>query len=80
VNLYEGNNLLDSVTVVIVGDVDGDSVVDNTDYLRVKAAFLGSFKLSRAEGFAADVDGNGALDLTDYMRIRSYFLKTYVLY
>lgn len=80
VNLYEGNTVIDSLTVVVIGDIDGDGCVDNTDYLRIKAAFYGTFRLDQAESIAADVDANGALDNTDYMRIRSHFLKTFRLY
>jgi hypothetical protein len=79
INLYKGTQLVDSVTVVIAGDMDGNSLVDTTDYLRVKSAFLGSFKLDAAEGYAADVDKNDILDSTDYMRIKSHFLGNYDL-
>ena len=80
INLYSGDALADSVTVVISGDTDGNALVDSTDYLRVKAAFLNDFLLTDAEGVAADVDGNGVIDSTDYMRIKAYFLGTYDLY
>jgi hypothetical protein len=80
INLYENNKLIDSVTVVILGDVDGNGIVDTTDVVRVKAAFLGTFTLSDAETLAADVDKSGVIDTTDYMRVKSHFLGTYDLY
>jgi hypothetical protein len=80
INLYENNKLIDSVTVVILGDVDGNGIVDTTDVVRVKAAFLGTFTLSDAETLAADVDKSGVIDTTDYMRVKSHFIGTYDLY
>jgi hypothetical protein len=64
---------------ILQGDVDGNGVIDTTDYMRVKAAFLGTFKLSEGEFIAADVDKNGVIDTTDYMRIKAHFLGTYVI-
>jgi hypothetical protein len=79
VNLYKGTELVDQVTVVIAGDIDGNSLIDTTDYMRIKSAFLGSFSLSEAEGYAADVNKNDMLDTTDYIRIKSHFLGEYEL-
>jgi hypothetical protein len=80
INLYKNDELIDSVTVVILGDVDGNGIVDTTDVVRVKAAFLGTFALSDAENKAADVDGNDIIDTTDYMRVKSHFIGAYDLY
>jgi hypothetical protein len=80
INLYNGNELVDSVTVIVLGDVDGNGIVDGTDYMRIKAVFLKTFTLNDAESCAADVDKNGVIDSTDYMQIKAYFLKTYDLY
>ncbi len=80
INLYSGNVLMDTVTVVVLGDVDGNAKVNSTDYMRIKSAFLNSFTLGTAETSAADVDENNKIDSTDYMRIKSQFLGTYDLY
>ena len=77
VNLYNGSELIDSITVVVSGDVDGSATIDATDYLRIKSAFLGSFTMNNAEGEAADVDGNEIIDATDYIRVKSQFLGTH---
>ena len=79
VNLYDGDELVDSITVVVPGDVNGDGAVDSTDYVRVKSAFLGSFTLSTAQNSAADVDVNNTLDATDYLRIKAHFLGSYII-
>jgi hypothetical protein len=79
INLYVDDVLVDSVTVVVLGDADGNGIVDTTDIVRVKAAFLGTFDLSEAENKAADVDKNGIIDTTDYVRVKSHFLGTFVV-
>lgn len=80
VNLYDGSKLVDRVTVVILGDMDGNGIVDTTDYMRIKAGFIGSFALTEAENRAADTDQNNVIDITDYMRVKSYLLDTFDLY
>lgn len=80
VNLYNGTTLVDSVTVVVAGDVDGNGIVDTTDYTRVKLAILRSIELNEAEKAAADVEANNTIDSTDCLRIKSHFLNIYDLY
>ncbi|MBO7254563.1 MAG: RICIN domain-containing protein, partial [Clostridia bacterium] len=80
VNLIINGQKLDSVTVIINGDVTGDGVVDATDYLRIKGIFLETYKASGAYAKAADVDGTGKTDSTDYLRVKGHFLETYNLY
>jgi hypothetical protein len=79
VNLYKGDEIVDTVTIVVLGDVDGNGVIDTTDCVRVKAAFLGVYTLSAAEAIAADVDKNGTIDTTDFVRVKAHFLGTYVI-
>jgi hypothetical protein len=80
VNLYQDQQLVDTVTVVVMGDLDGNGIVDTTDYMRLKAALRGNLAVDDALTRAADVDGNGKLGATDFMRIKSYFLGTYNLF
>ena len=80
VNLYNGSKLVDCVTVVVLGDVDGNGHVDTTDYVRIKSVVLSAFALSQAETFAADVDNSGTVNTTDYMRIKAHFLGSFDLY
>ena len=79
-HLYLGGVLIDTLTVVVPGDINGDGTVDTTDYLRVKAAFLGDLTLSDAESCAADVDASKTIDATDYLRIKAHILGTFDLY
>jgi hypothetical protein len=80
INLYNGNTVVDSVTVMIMGDVDGNGIVNVTDYARIKSAFLGDVTFDWMDRAAADVDGSGVIDSTDYLRIKAHFLGMYNLY
>jgi hypothetical protein len=79
INLYRDGEVIESVTVVVPGDLDGNGIVDTTDYLRLKAAVHGSFMLNDVQTEAADVDETGSLDSQDYQNIKSYFLGNYNL-
>ena len=70
----------DSTVIAIKGEVTGDGVIDTTDYIRIKLAFLGTYSFEGAFSIAADVDESNELDTTDYVRIKLHFLGTYNLF
>ncbi len=72
VGLYMNNKLVDSIKVVVLGDVDGNAILDSTDYLKIKSAFLEIVQLTEIEKIAADVDESKYIDSTDYMKIKTY--------
>ncbi len=78
--LYADGVKVDALTVIIKGDVNGDGIVDGTDYLRIKSVFLGTLSLENAYLTAADVDSTDKVDGTDYLRVKGHFLGTYNLY
>jgi hypothetical protein len=80
VNLYLGGKLVDSLTVMILGDLDGNGRITSTDYLRLKASIMGSYTLNNAQSMAGDVDMSGTLNTTDYLRIKAHFLGEYDLH
>jgi hypothetical protein len=80
INLYRDGEVIESVTVVVPGDLDGNGIVDTTDYLRLKAAVHGSFMLNDVQTEAADVDETGSLDSQDYQNLKAYFFGTFSLY
>jgi hypothetical protein len=77
INLVVNGNVIDSLTIVIAGDVDGNGVIDSTDYMRVKSMFLGSYTLAGEYFVAGDVDNSGTIDTTDYLRLKSAFMGNY---
>ena len=79
ISLYDQGVLMETLTLVVTGDVDGNGEVDVTDYMRVKAVILGNSQLSICQFAAADVDGNDRINTTDYLRIKSHLLGSYNL-
>jgi hypothetical protein len=79
IRLKLNGQVVDQVTVVVTGDVDGSGKVDSTDYMQIRSVFLGTYQLNTVQTMAADVDGSSAVDNTDYLRIKSDFLGFYQL-
>ena len=79
VNLYLNGKLVDSLTVMILGDLDGNGRITSTDYLRLKASIMGTYTLNDVQSAAGDVDFSGTLNTTDYLRIKAHFLGEYDL-
>lgn len=80
VNLYQNGEIVDTVIVTVLGDLDGSGTIDSSDYLRLKAAVMSKFALTDAQRAAADVDGSGKVNSADYQKIRDYFLGISDLY
>lgn len=74
VKLYNNGVLVDQKVIVVTGDVDGNGIIDTTDCVRVKMAFLEKYTLNEYQAKGADLDGGGSVDLTDYMKIKHQIL------
>ena len=66
--------IIQSVAIVITGDVNGDGNVTLTDMVQIRAHLLGRSTLKGAALQAADLNGDGQLTLTDMVQLRSYML------
>lgn len=62
-----------NLTVVVLGDVDGNGMLTSTDYIQIKKHFSGSVQLQGAALRAADITGDGAIRSTDYLKIKRTF-------
>ncbi|MDD4422130.1 MAG: dockerin type I repeat-containing protein [Eubacteriales bacterium] len=69
-----------TLTIIVLGDVNGDNVVDGKDYLLVKRAFLGTTTLGEAQSKAGRVSGGESITAMDYLKIKRHFLGTLDLY
>lgn len=67
--------------IVVKGDVNGDGLVDSTDYLKIKGLFLKQAELSGVYFEAADcADNDSVISATDYIKLKGHFLGTYNLF
>lgn len=70
--ISDGTNKV-SLTITVSGDVDGDGMIEATDYVKIKNYIMekkGS-ELNEAQKLAADVDGNNEIGATDYVKIKN---------
>lgn len=70
----DGTEILKSLTVVIVGDVSGDGLISDGDFLLMKDHLLGINTLSGAASEAADLNGDGTASLTDFIRLKALLI------
>lgn len=63
-------------TVVVLGDVFADGIIDARDYMKIKNHIMGIANLSGIEQQASEVYRDGAIDARDYMKIKNYIMGT----
>lgn len=64
-------------TVVMLGDTNGDGIIDARDSLRVLKYQLGKYNLNDEASLAGDVNGDGVVDARDSLRILKNQLGKY---
>ena len=69
-----GNTVLQTLTIVVTGDTNGDGKVTITDMLAVKSHLLGKVKLNGAAAKAADTSGDKSISITDFIQIKAFLL------
>jgi uncharacterized lipoprotein YddW (UPF0748 family) len=77
--LMNGNSVLDSLTVIVSGDVDANGKVTANDCAVLKAYFKKGVTLNDACATAADADSSGVLTVTDYIMIKRQVAGTYTI-
>lgn len=67
-------------TAIVRGDVNGDAEIDTTDYMKLKATFLGILSFENEFFLAADMDKDNEITSTDYLNIKSFFIVGDLMY
>lgn len=60
--------------VVIYGDISGDGVINNIDFIRLKKNLLNTLALSGPYREAADISKEGTVNNIDFIRLKKYLL------
>ncbi len=76
----KNSQVMDSATVIVLGDVNGDGKVTTNDYIKIKKHFSQESKLEGIYFRAADVDEDNRITTLDYIRVKKYFSRVYNLY
>lgn len=69
-----GDEILQTLTVVVTGDTSGDGKISVTDMVQLQSHLLGKNTLSGASLEAADVSGDGKVTITDMVQITAVLL------
>jgi len=69
VNLVVNGQVKVTYSLVVAGDIDGDSSITATDYITQSKAMKSQTTLVGAYALAADVDGDGSLSSSDYIAL-----------
>ncbi len=71
--------ILQSVTVVVSGDIDGNGTITSADYMEMVSSFIGTRNLTGAYVLAADVNSDTQFSASDYLAIASHLQNVTVL-
>ena len=69
ITVYDGDECVGDFTLVVNGDLNGDSVCDVLDCADVEKASNGNAELSGTYAMAADSNSDDIVDITDYQSI-----------
>ena len=59
----------------VTGDINGNDEIDSMDYVLLKRAYFGTYKLKDIS--IGDINGNGEIDSMDYVYLRRAYFGTY---
>lgn len=66
---------LQTLTVVVTGDVNGDGAISITDLVQINNHLLKKSTLTGAAASAADVNADGVISITDLVQVNNHLLK-----
>ncbi len=74
------DNLIDTETVVVYGDITGDGKVTAADHMKIKRSISDASIITGIARTAADINQDGAIKANDYIRIKHYIQGKYDIY
>lgn len=77
ITLKYQNEVVKVQTVVVKGDINGNGLVDSSDYIRLRLSLLGVRSLSTYETMAAMITSNTVPGIDDYIALRLSILGAY---
>lgn len=72
VNIEYSGTVIDSVIIVVAGDLNGDSIISTTDYMICNPCISGQTQLNDLMFTAADVNGDRLVSSSDILAIEKY--------
>ncbi len=73
-SLSQSGTVLDTLTLVVLSDCNGDGGFSISDMLTVQSFLLSQIQFSPAQAQAADVSGDNTVTITDFLQMKSKLL------
>ena len=74
VEYTRGGEVVQRLTMVVTGDLNGDGRLDISDMVQLQSHLLGRVTLNDAAAQAADLNGDGRVDISDMVQITAALL------
>ena len=74
---YSANAKITINPALSLGDINGNDEIDSTDYMLLKRAYFGAYKLNNDA--VGDINGNDEIDSTDYMLLKRAYFAAYTI-
>lgn len=75
VTLSVNGKVLDTATVCIAGDINGNGALDVGDYILAKRIYMNAYNPSELQKEAADVSEKEGIDVYDYILVKRFFFN-----
>ena len=74
VKLFNGNNAVDTKTVVVTGDMTGDGIINNRDVAMMNKKLIDKAGAQECQMLAIDVNGDGYVNNKDAAMVARYLV------
>ena len=74
IQLVAGDNIIDSKTVVVTGDMNGDGIINNKDVAMMNKYLVEKVTANECQGLAIDVNGDGYINNRDAAMLARYLV------
>ena len=75
VKLVFEDTVLDELTIIVRGDLNGDGDITTADYVKMKNYILKKVNFNEKEMLAGDLTQSSSIGTTDYVKLKNYILK-----
>ena len=65
----------DSLKIVVRGDLNGDGIIDGSDYIKLKNYMLSKIEFNYLEFQSGELNGDEVIDGSDYIKLKNYMLS-----